>query len=108
MEMEEESKLDKARWKELLEKYKSKKDLFRYFLYNRKCLFAPKSNSLFLCAVNFFLPSYKMCSMVFLGEICREKKQVLVANEVCLRNVPNWPELGLCHMWDKFKGNMEF
>ena len=58
--------------------------------------------------VNYFLPSYKQCNLDFLALIVSEKKAVLTVDSIKRRNVPLWPELGLCHVWEKFAADPNF
>ena len=109
--------LAEDRWRELLSKYQSKRDVYSYFCYHCKLDFAGAVGHcnyqllilfLYFVPVNFFMPGYKLTTMEFLAEICGEKKEVLYAHDVKRRNIPNWPELGIVNVWPKFQTNARF
>lgn len=81
---------------ELLSRFRSKEDLYRYMTLHGMTLIFNRS----LAIVNVFLPTMGGTKLSFMRDILSETKKHLKVNEVNFMQVPNYKELSVKNMYE--------
>ena len=94
--MEGPKKVEMHPAEELLSRFRSKEDLYRYMTLHGKTLIFNR----FLEIVNVFLPTMGGTKLSFMRDILSEAKKHLKVNEVNFMQVPNYKELSVKNMYE--------
>lgn len=92
---EKRTSMEKVKAEELLSRFRSKEDLYRYMTQQGK------QRCIYICVmiVNVFLPSIAQTKLSFLRDILCNKKKFLRNNEVNRIEVPMYQELSVKNMY---------
>jgi hypothetical protein len=94
--MEMKKSVENVMAEELLGRFRSKEDLYRYLVNQSKHL-SSTSNSF---KANVFLPSMSGTKLSFMRDILSGEKLTLKQNEVNHMTVPNYPEISVKNLYD--------
>jgi hypothetical protein len=92
---------------QLLGKFRSKQDFFKYFSENRKAN-SLRDNPSILRPVQLYVPPEKMVNKDFLKLVLAEEKKLLHLNEVKYVNVPHYDELSVKKFWPILQSDLTF
>ena len=93
--MEMKKKTENVMAEELLGRFRSKEDLYRYLVNQSKLLFyLPNSFK-----GNLFLPSISGTKLSFMRDILSGTKMTFKQNEVNHMSVPNYPEISVKNLY---------
>ena len=93
--MERKRQTKKVGPEELLSRFRSKEDLYRYMVHQGKCRRSSHPSSI----VNVFLPSMQGTKLSFLRDILADKKMHLKQNEVIRMEIPAYQELSVKNLY---------
>lgn len=94
--MEKRIKIEKVKPEDMLSRFRSKEDLYRYMTQQGKY----NMLTVWIFIVNVFLPSLDHCKLSFLRDILSEKKSHLKNNEVNRMEVPLYQELSVKNLFN--------
>ena len=89
-------KLQNVKSEELLSRFRSKIDLYKYFTLT--CKLQLHLNNLTI--VRLYLPSYGSTKLAFIRAILQNKKKVLKTTELIKINIPRYEELSVRNLYD--------
>ena len=89
-------KLQNVKSEELLSRFRSKIDLYKYFTLTCKL----QLHFINLYIVRLYLPSYGSTKLAFIRAILQNKKKVLKTPELIKINIPRYEELSVRNLYD--------
>jgi hypothetical protein len=93
--MEMKKSLENVKAEELLSRFRSKEDLYRYLTNQGKSFY----DHLISLIANVFLPSMSGTKLSFMRDILSGAKLTLKQNEVNHMTVPNYPEISVKNLY---------
>lgn len=88
--------LQRVQAQELLSRFRSKEDLYRYMVQQGKYTTTFQRSTL----VGLFLPSMDGCKISFMKAILSDDKKALKSKDVHPIEIPNYPEISVKNLYD--------
>ena len=95
--------MEKVQAEDLLARFRSKEDLYRYLVQQGK----NQIYTFYAILVGLFLLSMAGCKISFMRDILRDDKKALKQNEVMHMEVPNYQEISVKNLWDDAMNDSE-